>query len=60
MKKNIGYFAAAFGGALAAIASVNYLGNNNLEHTLEIEKLRAQHLETTNHQANYAMLLKKQ
>jgi serine protease Do len=57
MKKNIGYFAAAFGGALAAIASVNYLGNNNLEHTLEIEKLRAQHLETTNHQANYAILL---
>lgn len=55
MKKNIGYFAAAFGGALIAIGSVNYFGNDNLEQQLEIEKLRAQHLEAANHQVNYAV-----
>ncbi|MDP4662151.1 MAG: Do family serine endopeptidase [Salibacteraceae bacterium] len=55
MKKNIGYFVAAMGGALIAIGSVNYLNNENLEQQLEIEKLRAQHLEAQNQHVNYAV-----
>lgn len=55
MKKNISYFFAAMGGALVAVVSVNFWGNQNLDKQLEIEKLRAQHIEAQNHQVNYAM-----
>lgn len=55
MKKYIGYFFAGLGGALVAAFSVSSMNSIDLEKQLEIEKLRAQHLEAQTKQVNFAM-----